>query len=197
MGYPNHIHRDKKTQKQRGIADKEGGFPFRGDIKKGIITVATNAINCAIHVMPNASIYFASDSDGIVDYMTTESPFTTNGIVNISSQKHQVEPIHLDTKSWGNLQPSDFYPAFLDLWLLGKSRCSSLGRGNFGKFANLLSYNHSCWIGHRNYKGIIDKCPSALSKDVWDADKDIGWYNQKTRSGNWDGEWSDKYLPNE
>jgi len=175
--YPPQVFRSKGKQKHRGVIDKEGGFQLKGDLRRAMVTVATNAINCAIQVMPNASIYFASDSDQLVDYMTSASPFLSDGIVDIMSHEHQGEPIHLDTKAWVNYTPSDFYPAFLDLWLLGRSRCTVFGRGGFGKMANSLSYNHSCYICHRNWQGKISPCPSVLRKEVWDAGVEINWYN--------------------
>jgi len=49
-----------------------------------------------------------------------------------------MEPVHLDTSSWRDRQPSDFYPLFLDLWLMGMSQCTVFGMGGFGRFSNML-----------------------------------------------------------
>lgn len=42
----------------------------------------------------------------------------------------------------------DYYSTFIDLYLAGNGKCVSFGRGGFGRFASLLSYDASCNIKH-------------------------------------------------
>jgi hypothetical protein len=44
--------------------------------------------------------------------------------------------------------PSDYYSTFVDLLLAGNGDCVTFGRGGFGRFANLLSFNASCAFKH-------------------------------------------------
>jgi hypothetical protein len=45
-------------------------------------------------------------------------------------------------------KPSEYYSTFVDLVLAGNGNCVAYGRGGFGCFASLLSYNASCSIKH-------------------------------------------------
>ena len=41
-----------------------------------------------------------------------------------------------------------YYDIFVDLYLLAKAQCNVYGRGGFGKLANLMSYNSSCYMSY-------------------------------------------------
>jgi hypothetical protein len=44
--------------------------------------------------------------------------------------------------------PSEFYSTFVDFYIAGNARCVSYGRGGFGRFANILSYDWTCSNRH-------------------------------------------------
>lgn len=72
------------------------------------------------------------------------------------------EPLHLDKASnWQQRPPSDYYDAFVDLYLLGLARCVTYGMGGYGKFASWLTGNPSCGMQHHNATG-MHECNLAM-----------------------------------
>eukprot|EP00586_Coscinodiscus_wailesii_P015368 CAMPEP_0172520338 /NCGR_PEP_ID=MMETSP1066-20121228/291945_1 /TAXON_ID=671091 /ORGANISM="Coscinodiscus wailesii, Strain CCMP2513" /LENGTH=368 /DNA_ID=CAMNT_0013303079 /DNA_START=430 /DNA_END=1537 /DNA_ORIENTATION=- len=144
--------------------DKEGGLPFATDpaVKNYLVPVAVNAINCAGLVFPNATIYIASDSDEVVNYLRYQSEFAGKEGVELTSLPHDAEPLHLETAAYETRPPKDFYSVFLDLWILGQARCTAYGMGGYGRFGLYMSYDASCSVNHRKHTGQIQVCPSLL-----------------------------------
>jgi hypothetical protein len=65
------------------------------------------------------------------------------------------EPLHLDKAAhWQDRPSSDYYDAFVDLYLLALSRCVTFGMGNYGRFASWLSVEPSCALQHHNATGM-------------------------------------------
>ena len=45
-------------------------------------------------------------------------------------------------------KPSDYYSTFVDFYIAGNGVCVAYGRGGFGRYANILSYNWTCAKRH-------------------------------------------------
>ena len=69
---------------------------------------------------------------------------TTNNKNN--TQQKQERPLHLDkAERIDKREPYEFYDTFVDLYLLGMSKCVTYNRGGYGQWASLISYNVSCY----------------------------------------------------
>jgi hypothetical protein len=110
--------------------------------------MALNAVACASFIQPGDPIYFASDNmlalETIRDFAKQENyPIVT-------FDREEKTPLPLD--NFGNetisYLPSDYYSTFIDLYLAGNGICVAHGRGGFGRFANMLSFNSTCVIRH-------------------------------------------------
>jgi hypothetical protein len=117
----------------------------------------SESLNCASKLLPGKPIYFASDLSRAID---VANKYGKTKSVDIVSRTHQSSPLHLD-KADGlhNRKPSDFYDTFVDLYLMGMSRCVSHSKGGFGQWASLISYNASCRHNIKMIpKGIASPC---------------------------------------
>jgi hypothetical protein len=109
-----------------------------------------NALNCASSIQPGDPIFFASDSQVAVRFARKMSETTDRKIVVFDEAK---EALHLDKRyQWTSGNVSDFYPTFVDLFIMAEAKCMSHGVGGFGRFANLLSIAPDCVIRHDNEK---------------------------------------------
>ena len=98
------------------------------------------------------SIYFASDSlyalqQAIIYGQLYGIHIVTSSISSSSLESSSlsinnntiVEPLHLDkTNDWKTRNYTDFDNIFIDLYLLGISRCISYGMGGYGKLASYI-----------------------------------------------------------
>jgi hypothetical protein len=107
--------------------------------------VAINALRCASDLKPGAPIYFASDNVEALQLARQLASKTRYPIITF--ERSEDTPLKLDTWN-GTFVPSDFYSTFVDLYLAGSGACVSHGRGGFGRFAALLSFNASCSSKH-------------------------------------------------
>lgn len=118
--------------------------------------VAINAINCASELRPGGPVYFAADNKFAVDHI---KEYAAKNSLPVVSVDHEDEPLHLDkATNWTARKPSEFYATFVDLYLLGQSRCTAYSNGGFGTFGLLLSFNSSCSVRYFS-KQIIKQCP--------------------------------------
>jgi hypothetical protein len=132
--------------------------------------VAINAIRCASELQPpelqRVPIYFASDNPLALD--TARELATTFQYPIITFHRSENTPLKLDDYPGSNttttnngttptnanngdvpdIRPSDYYSTFVDLYVAGSGKCVTHGRGGFGRFASLLSYNASCVSRH-------------------------------------------------
>ena len=103
----------------------KGGLLFT-EYKHQVVDWSMNAVNCALKIYPNApAIYFASDSSEAVNYMQYESPYATS-LHNIVSHNTSKDLLHVDISNHEMYEPHDFYPAFVDLYLIGNAKCVSV-----------------------------------------------------------------------
>lgn len=136
----------------------KGGLLFT-DYKHQVTDWSMNAVNCAIQIYPDApAIYFASDSSEAVNYMQYESPYVTSSH-NIVSHNTSKDLLHVDISDYDKYEPHDFYPAFVDLYLIGNAKCVSFGMGGFGRFGQIMSYNYTCNVNHRKFNARVVRCP--------------------------------------
>ena len=101
-----------------------------------------NALNCASKLRPGGPIFFASDHT----YSTTVAiQYGKEKHTKIVSRNHEKLPLHLDkVENWQSIHPSEFYDVFVDLYLMGMSRCLTYNRGGFGQWALLIGYDPYC-----------------------------------------------------
>jgi len=132
--------------------DKEGGFVLpqeEGRYKKKIHMTLQEAFSCAYSLHSNIDntkkqvIYFASDSHHLNNYVVQQTGVKLNPAYSVVALNHSVEPLHLDVPDKTTRMPSDFYLAFVDLWILSHSKCILYGAGRFGIFASYISNNKS------------------------------------------------------
>ena len=101
-----------------------------------------NACNCASQLRPGGPILFASDHTMST---TIALEYGKEKHTKIVSRNHDKLPLHLDkVDNWNSIDPSEFYDVFVDLYLMGMSKCLTFNRGGFGHWALLIGYNSSC-----------------------------------------------------
>jgi hypothetical protein len=109
---------------------------------------AITAVNCASQLHPGDPIYFASDSS--LSARTVKEYGETHNRTIVTNQNANNEPLHLDKASLGNgtHEPYEYYDSFVDLLVMGNGRCVAYGKGGFGPFASLMSYDSKCKSKH-------------------------------------------------
>lgn len=131
-----------------------------------------NAVQCGLQLVSQLQaktsavrIFFASDSS-VAARTALEYG---NGTVVSATSPDAKPPLHLDRAN--STDPSDYYNIFVDLLLLGNSRCATFNIGGFGRWGALIAYPfyehtiinkakefksdngvHSpCWIEHHKH----------------------------------------------
>ena len=113
-----------------------------------------NALNCATQLQPGAPIYLATDSRNVTLWGLHYGQRQGGMVVG---QLPDRDPLHLDRGSnflsaydtdLDGRPPSDFYDTFVDLYLLAGGRCTLVGAGGYGRWANSISANHTCALDH-------------------------------------------------
>lgn len=163
--------------------------------------VAINSIRCAIQLQPGDPIYFASDNivalkavrdyaqqsgypiytfdrdEDVVlkldDYTGIPDVETTNNTNNNNMTSSSSSNILSTSSNISSRHPSDYYSTFVDLYLAGNGNCVTFGRGGFGRFANLLSYNSTCAFKHvKQFYPVPCKGSPPLYKSIAELRKD-------------------------
>jgi len=130
--------------------------------------IVDNSVACVVHIAGSSDlpVYFTSDVIQDVQYMTEKSPYAAKSNAELSEQPVKVVALtnmnrfHSDDKkfNWEKDDPRDLYPVFIDLWLMGNSKCVSYGQGGFGMFGARLA-DEGCMIQHqKSWK--TTECPS-------------------------------------
>lgn len=86
--------------------------------------------------------YYYPSSSPIVNNTNNNSITTTTNAMANDNVTESTQGERTET------QPSDYYSTFVDLIVAGSGKCVTYGRGGFGRFASLLSYNASCSFKH-------------------------------------------------
>jgi hypothetical protein len=119
--------------------------------------LARNAINCASQLRPGGPFFFASDhtfsTRAALDYGAQRN-------VSVYTRKHESQPLHVDkAPNLTQRQPKEFYDTFVDLYLMGMSKCLTYNRGGFGHWALLIGYDASCFLKQKtSASGIAVLC---------------------------------------
>ena len=93
-------------------------------------------------------------------YILHKSPFSkATRHIKVVGQELAKEPLHFDIGDYTKYEASDFFPAFVDLYLIGNSKCVSYGKGGYGKFGLVMNFNYTCGFNHRTYNNVIQRCP--------------------------------------
>ena len=143
--------------------------------KNNVQFFSHNALNCAMKIMPETkSIYFASDAQEAVAYLTQDSPWVKPTFAKASNSTFQDIPrvvvrpdfdmpfAHFD-KSGDKPSPDGLYNIFVDLWILSHAKCISHGVGGYPRFAAQLTGNYeTCRIKHRLMNSTVIYCPEYL-----------------------------------
>lgn len=106
---------------------------------------AINAVNCASQLRPGGPVFFATDSTVAVETVQKYAKSTNRNIIFLI---HDQEPLHLEKANHTNRRASEYYATFVDLYLLGNSRCLAYNVGGFGTWGLLMGYNSSCGMLH-------------------------------------------------
>ncbi|CAB9510304.1 expressed unknown protein [Seminavis robusta] len=110
-----------------------------------------HAMNCISMLRPGGPFFVASDTafavKAAMEYGRSKN---VTVVATTNNGAYQKQPLHLDMYdvSDPSLVPEDFYDAFVDLYLLGSTRCVAHGQGSFGHWGYLLGYNSTCEIRH-------------------------------------------------
>jgi hypothetical protein len=109
---------------------------------------AITAVNCTSQLHPGDPIYFASDSS--LSIRTVKEYGEKHNRTIVTNNDNANDPLHLDKASLGNAtyEPYEYYDSFVDLLVMGNGRCVAYGKGGFGPFASLLSYDSKCKSSH-------------------------------------------------
>jgi len=156
------------------VIKNDGGFSF--ERQKSLITGwATNAVNCAANLHPNAAKYYvSSDSSRTIKYLLEESRFVQNHTDATKHEEHQsavklvardysIENPHINFAK--NLEPDQFMSVFEDLFIMGLGKCVAHGIGGYGRLAAALS-GGECVMRHRGDGGNMNVCTQpTLSKN--------------------------------
>ena len=117
---------------------------------------AINAVNCASQLRPGGPIFFAADSKYAIEVV---QQYAGNHSRKIVSRVHEKEPLHLEKSNHTNRDPSEYYDTFVDLYLLGNSRCLSYNVGGFGTWGLLIGHDASCGYQHApRHRSNFHKC---------------------------------------
>ena len=117
--------------------------------------VTINALKCASEFPMNlygrdkgpTPIFFASDNRIAIEKAVSLGKELNYPIVTF--ERSEASPLPLDQyNNVTRIDPSLYYSTFADLYLAGNGDCVTHGRGGFGRFASLLSFNVTCSSKH-------------------------------------------------
>ena len=161
-------------------------MPWEGITREFAVDTATDALQCAktLRNEANEPIYFFSDSNDLVRYLTRELQNETfvsanhtllkNSAVdwkilqeiqtsNVVARDVNLENTHIDRQK-GRLPPA-YYGTFVDLYLAINARCITFGIGYYAVFAAKISgtkckklYAEEAWGGSEQKKLLADVC---------------------------------------
>lgn len=116
-----------------------------------------HAVDCASQLGPGFPIYVATDHCNTTRKALAYGQSKASGTRVVARDDRQ--PIlHLDrgqdflvnSNDWKGWNASDFYPIFVDFYLLVQSKCVAYGVGGFGSWASMVGGNsETCSVNHR------------------------------------------------
>jgi hypothetical protein len=154
---------------QHGIDEKT--FSFH-DHKAKVVKWAANAVNCAVELHPNSTIYVSSDNNDTIGYLLEDSPFARHYIDATKHNKHQLlvklvardyskENAHIAFSL--NAGIDEYMSAFEDLIIMGMSKCVAHGIGGYGRLGAALC-GGECVVAHQGRHSKV--CSDALTRTI-------------------------------
>lgn len=146
--------------------DAHKKFEFQ-EHKSMVIDWAINAVNCAVELHPNSTIYVSSDNNDTIGYLLEESPFAQHYIdatrlnehpvVKLVARDYSMENAHIAFTK--NEYIDGYMNVFEDLIIMGMGKCVAHGLGGYGRLGAALS-GGECVVTHRGDNSKI--CSDAL-----------------------------------
>jgi hypothetical protein len=114
-------------------------------VKQEILKLSSHAIQCtrAAAGDKDAQVYFASDTVLAMKLQHEQD----DRVVHLKTDQ---ERVHTGVSSSKGPQCSQYYPAFVDLWLLSQAKCIGFGVGGYGALATMMS-DLECWTIHQQH----------------------------------------------
>ena len=147
----------------------ELAFTFK-KCKSQITQWASNAVNCAVELHPNSTIYVSSDNNDTVGYLLEESHFAQHHIDATKPKKHPLV-VKLVARNYSNenehvafsinKEADGLMSVFEDLMIMGMGRCVAHGVGGYGRLVAALS-GGECDVAHRGRHSKV--CSNVLAK---------------------------------
>jgi hypothetical protein len=118
------------------------------------LSLIQNAVNCGCQLSHGKPIYIAADDNRAIEYAIAYGS-SKGGVVVGRAGEYPI--LHLDRRADflansptepNTFQPSAYYQAFVDFYMLAFSSCLSLHKGGFGRWAQLMMKNTSCVTNH-------------------------------------------------
>jgi hypothetical protein len=114
---------------------------------------AHNAVHCATTKLPvyyapgndetkalSLPILFVSDSTFAIE---VASDYAESRGIEVVHRPHQgQQPLHLEKGNSTDIQ--DYYDTFVDVYMIGMSRCVAYNMGGYGRWGSMMGYNSSC-----------------------------------------------------
>ena len=176
-----------KGRNENYPADKSG-LPWEGQTRQIAIDTANRALRCAQTLQPASHdpIYFFSDSNDLVHYMTNEiynstflkehetdfvtSPTERKALeisknLKVLARPSTDENAHIDRQK--GREATAYYGTFIDLLLAMNARCVTYGVGYYAVFATKIShtpcrllYQEEAWGGNERKRLSVPLCHS-------------------------------------
>lgn len=177
-----------KGKWDRYPADKTG-LPWEGKTREFAVETATDALQCAQTLLnyPKEPIYFFSDSNDLVHYMSHElndpnfvsanqtilqgNKVDAKALQLVQSNKVvarevTMENAHIDKQK--GRPPEAYYGTFIDLMLAVNARCVTFGVGFYAVFATKISgiqckrlYTEEAWGGSERKALLAEVCDAS------------------------------------
>ena len=117
-----------------------------------------NALNCLSGLRPGGPYFVSSDSSYAKEIAIAYGK--ERGVSVVARMDGNEEPLHLDLASKkGTRDPSEYFPVFVDLYLMSMGRCYAYNVGGFGKWASMLGQDYTSRTCNVRYwtKGVNKK----------------------------------------
>ena len=121
---------------------------------------AENAVRCATSKLP---IYYNSDSKTGMPILFVSDASLATELASAYARKRGIEvlhrqhsrlPLHLEKANFTG-DVTDFFDTFVDIYMIGMSRCTAYNMGNYAKWGSRIGYNASCVF---HMKAIMERC---------------------------------------
>jgi hypothetical protein len=108
-------------------------------------TWAENAMNCASELRPAKAIFFTSDSANSTYHAKIHA--ARHNATIATRVLNPNPPLHLDkVDNWNQRPLSDFYDAFVDLYILAQADCVTYNKGGYGIMGLMMNRNVTCGV---------------------------------------------------